>query len=109
MKLIAQEKMRIDKYLMTELSYTRSKIQRMIDSENILVNGKIVKNSYSLKVGDEITIDEDYTEEIEVTPEKIPLDIYYEDDYLLVINKLSGMVVHPAAGNYEKTLVNALM
>ncbi|MBQ8681782.1 MAG: RluA family pseudouridine synthase [Bacilli bacterium] len=109
MKLIAEEKIRIDKYLMNELSYSRSKIQRMIDSNHILVNGNPVKNSYSLRIGDEITINEDYTEEIEIIPEDIPLDIYYEDDYLLVVNKPSGMVVHPAAGNHEKTLVNALM
>ena len=109
MKLIAQEKSRIDKYLINELQYSRSKIQRMIDKEFILVNNKPIKNSYSLHIGDEITINEEYTEIVEVTPEDIPLDIYYEDDYLLVINKPSGMVVHPAAGNYESTLVNALM
>ena len=109
MQLTAQEKIRIDKYLMNELSYSRSKIQRMIDSENILVNNKSIKNSYTLHIGDKITVNEEYTEEIEITPENIPLDIYYEDDYLLVINKPSGMVVHPAAGNCEKTLVNALM
>lgn len=109
MKIIANQSTRIDKYLMNELSYSRSKIQRMIDSENILVNNNPIKNSYNLHIGDEITINEDYTEKIEITPEDIPLDIYYEDDYLLVINKPSGMVVHPAAGNHEKTLVNALM
>ena len=109
MKLIAQEQTRIDKYLMNELAYSRSKIQRMIDSNNILVNNNPIKNSYSLHLGDEITINDNYTEEVEIIPEDIPLDIYYEDDYLLVINKPSGMVVHPAAGNHEKTLVNALM
>lgn len=109
MKLISQEKIRIDKYLMQELSYSRSKIQRMIESNEILVNNNPVKNSYVLHINDEITINEEYTEEIEITPENIPLDIYYEDDYLLVVNKPSGMVVHPAAGNQEKTLVNALM
>lgn len=109
MQLIAKEPIRIDKYLMNELEYSRSKIQRMIDSDNILVNNNTVKSSYKLHIGDEITINEEYTEEIEVNPENIPLDIYYEDEYLLVINKPSGMVVHPAAGNYEKTLVNALM
>lgn len=109
MKLISDQTLRIDKYLMDKLSYSRSKIQRMIDSNNILVNNNPVKNSYSLHIGDEITINEDYTEEIEIAPENIPLDIYYEDDYLLVVNKPSGMVVHPAAGNQEKTLVNALM
>ena len=109
MKLISEQTLRIDKYLMDQLSYSRSKIQRMIDANQILVNNNPVKNSYSLHIGDEITINEDYTEEIEITPEDIPLDIYYEDDYLLVVNKPSGMVVHPAAGNQEKTLVNALM
>lgn len=109
MKLIAKEKLRIDKYLMDELEYSRSKIQRMINSNNILVNDKNVKSNYTLHIGDEITINEDYSEEIDITPEDIPLDIYYEDEYLLVINKPSGMVVHPAAGNHENTLVNALM
>ena len=109
MKLIANEKKRIDKYLIEELEYSRSKIQRMIENNSILVNDKPVKNSYTLHLGDEITINENYTEEIEITPEDIPLDIYYEDEYLLVVNKPSGMVVHPAAGNQEKTLVNALM
>lgn len=109
MKLIAQESLRIDKYLMNELDYSRSKIQRMINSSNILVNDKEVKTSYNLHIGDEITINEEYKEVLEVKPEDIPLDIYYEDEYLLVVNKPSGMVVHPAAGNYKSTLVNALM
>lgn len=109
MKLTAQEKLRIDKYLINELEYSRSKIQRMIDKEFILVNNKTIKNSYTLHIGDEITINEKYNEDIDVTPEDIPLDIYYEDEYLLVVNKPSGMVVHPAAGNQDKTLVNALM
>ena len=109
MKIIAQESLRIDKYLMNELDYSRSKIQRMINSSNILVNDKEVKTSYNLHMGDEITINEEYTEVLEIKPENTPLDIYYEDEYLLVVNKPSGMVVHPAAGNYEKTLVNALM
>ena len=109
MKLISDQKSRIDKYLMEQLSLSRSKIQRMIEANEILVNNLPIKNSYNLHIGDEITINEDYTEEVEITPENIPLDIYYEDDYLLVVNKPSGMVVHPAAGNQEKTLVNALM
>lgn len=109
MKITAQENIRIDKYLINELSYSRSKIQRMIEQEQILVNNKPTKNSYVLKQNDEITINEDYTEEIDITAEDIPLDIYYEDEYLLVVNKPSGMVVHPAAGNHTNTLVNALM
>lgn len=109
MKLVSNQNERIDKYLMEELSFSRSKIQRMIEKKEILVNDMEVKNSYKLRLGDEITINEDYTEEVEITEENIPLDICYEDDYLLVVNKPSGMVVHPALGNQEKTLVNALM
>ena len=109
MILIADKNIRIDKYLMEELEVSRSKVQRMIDNAFILVNGKEVKSSYTLKLNDEIYIDDDYTEEVDVVPENIDLDIVYEDDYLLVVNKRSGMVVHPAAGNYSGTLVNALM
>jgi len=109
MVIQAESTQRIDKYLIEKLEFSRSKIQRMIDSKHILVNQKPTKNSYQLKVGDEITIKENYTEEVDVKAENIPLDIYYEDEYLLVVNKPSGMVVHPASGNQEKTLVNALM
>ena len=99
---------RIDKYLTDNTEYTRSKIQKMIDNGNILVNRKEVKSSYILKENDKIDIDE-YSEEVDIVPENIPLDIYYEDDDLIVVNKPSGMVVHPAPGNYTGTLVNALM
>lgn len=109
MILIADKNIRIDKYLMEELEISRSKVQRMIDNAFILVNEKEVKSSYTLKLDDEIFVNEDYTEEVDVVPENIDLDIVYEDDYLLVVNKRSGMVVHPAAGNYSGTLVNALM
>ena len=109
MKLIANKKERIDKYLMDNTDLSRSKIQRMISTNNILVNNNKVKNSYILKEIDEITINEDYSEEVTIEKEDIPLDIVYEDEYLLVINKPSGMVVHPAPGNYNSTLVNAIM
>ena len=99
---------RIDKYLIDSTEYTRSKIQKMIDNGNILVNGKEVKSSYILKENDNIEISE-YIEETDIIPENIPLDIYYEDEDLIVVNKPSGMVVHPAPGNYTGTLVNALM
>ena len=99
---------RIDKYLTDNTEYTRSKIQKMIDNGNILVNGKEVKSSYILKENDNIEIN-DYIEETDIIPENIPLDIYYEDEDLIVVNKPSGMVVHPAPGNYTGTLVNALM
>lgn len=109
MKLIAENNIRIDKYLMEKLSYSRSKIQRMIEKECILVNDEKTKNSYTLKLGDAIFIEEEYSEEVDIIPEKIDLDIVYEDEYLLVVNKPSGMVVHPAAGNFKGTLVNGLM
>ena len=99
---------RIDKYLTDNTEYTRSKIQKMIDNGNILVNRKEVKSSYILKEDDNIEIN-DYIEETDIIPENIPLDIYYEDEDLIVVNKPSGMVVHPAPGNYTGTLVNALM
>ena len=109
MKLIADKEERIDKYLMDNTEISRSKIQRMIKSGNILVNNKKIKNSYSLKLNDEIYLNDNYSEEITLEKENIPLDIVYEDEYLLVVNKPSGMVVHPAPGNYNNTLVNALM
>lgn len=99
---------RIDKYLMNNTEMSRSKIQKLIDNGHILVNDKEIKSSYSVKIDDIITID-DIDEEMSIVPENIPLDIVYEDDYLLVVNKPSGMVVHPAPGNYSGTLVNALM
>lgn len=100
---------RIDKYLMSYLGNSRSKIQRMLDSGDILVNSKKVKSSYRVHLGDLIYVNDDYSEEMAVEAEDIPLDIVYEDDYLLVVNKKSGMVVHPAIGNHSGTLVNALM
>ena len=109
MNLTAESQERIDKYLTEKLDYSRSKITRMISTNNILVNDKPTKNSYKLHIGDNISINEDYTEEVDIKEENIPLDIHYEDEYLIVVNKKSGIVVHPAPGNYEKTLVNALM
>ena len=109
MKIKAEESLRIDKYLMNKLDVSRSKIKRMIDSSNILVNNKKVKASYVLRLGDYIYFNDDYSEEVDIVAQNIPLDIIYEDDYLLVVNKESGMVVHPGVGNYSDTLVNALM
>lgn len=99
---------RLDKYLVETTDYTRSKIKKMIDNNNVLVNNKIAKASYIIKENDNIDITP-LTEETTVSAENIPLDIVYEDDDLIVINKSSGMVVHPAPGNYTGTLVNALM
>lgn len=99
---------RIDKFLVENTEYTRSKIQKMIEEDCIFVNNKKVKASYILKENDKIEV-KDYEENTDILPENIPLDIYYEDDDLIVVNKPSGMVVHPAPGNYSGTLVNALM
>lgn len=104
-----KENIRIDSYLKDELDLSRSKIQKLIKGKKILVNGKIISNSYLVCVGDVITIDDDLDFEIHLTPQDIPLCIIYENDDLLIINKESGMVVHPAPGNYDGTLVNALL
>ena len=109
MEFVVEKSERIDKYLIDKLDMSRSKIQKLSDNGNILVNGSIVKSSYTLKIDDVVNVDDDYEWEVDIVPENIPLDIVYEDEYLLVVNKPSGMVVHPAPGNYSKTLVNALM
>lgn len=100
---------RLDSFLSLETDYSRTKLSKAIKDGEILVNGKEVNSSYKLKEGDTITFDELKEEEIDVTPEKMNLDIVYEDEYLAVINKQSGLVVHPAVGNYSHTLVNGLM
>ena len=102
------DNIRLDKYLSENTEFTRNKIQKLMDNDSILVNGKKVKNSYRVSSDDEITII-DEEEELNLKAENIPLDVIYEDDDLMVINKPSGMVVHPAPGNYSGTLVNALM
>jgi len=99
---------RIDQYLMEVTDYSRSKIQKMIKEKYILVNNNPTKNSYVLKKDDEISIKE-YNEVMDVVPEKMDLDIVYEDDDVIVVNKQNGLVVHPAPGNYSHTLVNGLM
>ncbi len=100
---------RLDTYLAEKLELSRSKIQKLIKEDLVTVNGKNVNGSYQVKINDEIEVNDDLDYEMKVEPENIPLDIVYEDDDLLVINKASGMVVHPAAGHYTGTLVNALL
>ena len=101
---------RIDKWVSQEnTSITRSSIQKLIDSGNILVNDKQVSKNYKLRLNDKIYIMIPDPVELDVLPQNIPVEIVYEDDDLLVVNKPKGMVVHPAAGNPDGTLVNALL
>ncbi len=105
-----QVMMRIDKFIMIRVSFTtRSKIQTACSAGNVLVNGKPVKSNYRIKPFDEISIVLTVPpRDVEVVPENISIDIVYEDDYLALVNKPPGMVVHPGYGNYRGTLVNAL-
>ncbi len=102
--------LRIDKFLVTRLESTsRNRIQAAADAGNIRVNGTPVKPSYKIKPLDEVSIVLPYPpRQVEIIAEDIPLDIVYEDDHIIVINKPAGMVVHPGHGNYRGTLVNAL-
>ena len=113
-KIIAdkgQEVLRIDKFLLDRLPNTsRNKIQTAAKNGTIRVGGKPVKSNYKVKPNDEISIVLPYpVREIELIPQDIPLDIHYEDDTVIVVNKPSNMVVHPGYGNYSGTLVNALV
>ena len=99
---------RLDTYLSNNIDLSRSQISKLIKNKNILVNGETVKNGYTIKEGDIIEVD--YEEETyDLKPEKMDLDIVYEDDDVIVVNKANGVVVHPALGNKSGTLVNGLM
>lgn len=101
---------RIDKFLSCRLEeVSRSYIQKLIKEGHVSVNGKPVKANYKLGADDEICLEIPEAKEPDILPEDIPLDILYEDQDILVVNKPKGMVVHPAAGHYSGTLVNALM
>ena len=109
-KIIVQindENIRLDNYLSLKSNISRSKIQSMIKNGNVLVNNKVEKSSYKVKENDEIEY-EYIEEENHLEKEKMDLDIVYEDDDIIVINKPNGLVVHPAPGNYKHTLANAL-
>ncbi len=105
-----ESSVRIDAWLAQKLEgYSRSYIQKLCLEGNVSVNGEKAKSNYKLKNGDKVTGVIPEAEVLQVTAEEIPLDIVYEDEHIVVINKPKGMVVHPAAGNYTGTLVNALM
>jgi 23S rRNA pseudouridine1911/1915/1917 synthase len=105
-----QEPLRIDKFLMNRVEgATRNKIQQACDSAMVLVNEKPAKSNYKVKPGDRIVVYSSKSpESMEVVPEQLPLDIVFEDDDVMIINKPAGMVVHPGCGNYTGTLVNGL-
>ncbi len=105
-----QEPLRIDKFLMNRIEgATRNKIQQAINASMVLVNGKAIKQNYKIRPADEIIVYSDmHPDETDVVPEKMDLNIFYEDDSLMVINKPVGMVVHPGSGNYTGTLLNGV-
>lgn len=101
---------RIDKFIVEKLpNISRSTIQRLIDEKNILINGTCGKASYKVKPGDIIEIHQEEPKEVSLKPQDIPLDILYEDNDIIVINKPKGMVVHPGNGNLDGTLANAVL
>ena len=101
---------RIDKVLAHQFNqFSRSHLQKWIEDGNVRVNGQPVKPKYKLAVGDQVVIEPEAPQKVDLTPEKIPLDIVYEDDDVIVVNKTQGMVVHPAPGHPNHTLVNALL
>ena len=110
MELVVKEAgERLDKYLATNTEYTRSIISKMLDENYITVNNKVEKASYKVRENDHIEIKDGYVSVPDIEAVKMDLDIVYEDDDLMVVNKPSGLVVHPGSGNYNNTLVNGLM
>lgn len=106
---VEENNIRIDSYIMKYTEYSRNRIQKLIKNNKILVNNTPIKSSYQVKQNDTITISDDEPQEMNVIGENIPLDIIYEDNDIIIVNKKSGMVVHPGNGNYHNTLVNALV
>ncbi len=100
---------RLDVYVANKYDISRTKAKKLIDEDKVLVNGSYANPSLKVSDADEIEVIDDLNYEITIEKENIPIDIVYEDEYLLIINKKSGMVVHPAPGNYTGTLVNALL
>src|SRR5215211_5970267 len=105
-----QEPYRIDKFLMNRIEgATRNKLQQAINAGLVLVNNKQIKQNYKVKANDQIVVYSDLSpESTEIVPEPIPLNIVFEDNDILLINKAAGMVVHPGSGNYKGTLLNGV-
>jgi 23S rRNA pseudouridine1911/1915/1917 synthase len=100
---------RLDSYLASQIpTWSRARLQRLIETEDVVVNGRSAKPSYRLRKGDEIEVELTAPQVESFTPENIPIDVVYEDDTLMVVNKPAGLVVHPAAGIHSGTLANAL-
>lgn len=100
---------RVDVFLAAKLGASRSNMQKLLDEGRVKRGAKVLKANYKVRAGEVFTVDIPEPEPIEAVPEDIPLDIIYEDDDVVVLNKARGMVVHPAPGNYTGTLVNALL
>jgi len=110
MKIITdKENVRLDKYLASKLDYSREMITKMIESGQVLVEGKVKKAGFKITLGLEIEVPDTFFEKQDIKPVKMDLDIVYEDDDIIVINKPSGLVVHPGSGNSDNTLVNGLL
>ena len=107
--IVEENNIRLDTYLANKLDISRSKVQKLIKQNKILVNEKNENSSYLVNIGDHIKVNDELDFDIHIKPQDIDIDVVYENEDLLVINKPSGMVVHPAPGNYDNTLVNALL
>lgn len=107
---VEEEKVRLDRYIAKyDTSLSRSMIQKLLEDDKIMVNGKKEKASYKVQQGDTIQIEMEPPKEIKLEAQEIPLEIVYEDHDIVVVNKQKGLVVHPGSGNWEGTLVNAIM
>ena len=110
MELVVNDsKERLDKFISENTDHSRSIVSKMLSENLVLVNNKLEKASYKVNIGDKVLVPDDYVKPLTLEGEDIDLDILFEDDYIIVVNKPSGMVVHPGNGNTSHTLVNALI